>query len=135
MVLGVIYALSVSSVFFHGLVIWDDPWRRGGALLAGTGILALTVAVGKGGAFRRRLVVEVRAVDDEPADRAYFSMTASGQPAGGRVELTYADGSRIDHDAPSGQIADYPAFRTATRLRPRRRARPPSTTSRCGSTT
>ena len=113
-VLVAIYALSVASVFLHGLVIWDDPWRRAGGLLAGTGILVLTGAVWKGGAFRRRLVVEVRAVDDEPADRAYFSMTASGQPAGGGVVLTYADGSRVVHDVPSGQIADYPSFRTAT---------------------
>jgi hypothetical protein len=113
-VLVAIYLLSVTSVFVHGLVIWDDPWRRTGGLLAGVGILVLTVAVWKGGAFRRRLVVEVRAVDDEPADRAYFSMTAGGRPAAGSVVLTYADGSRVDHDAPSGQIADYPAFRTAT---------------------
>ncbi|MEA2828156.1 MAG: hypothetical protein QOG43_2595 [Actinomycetota bacterium] len=113
-VLVAVYVLSVTSVFAHALVIWDDPWRRTGGFLAGAGILALTVAVGKGGAFRRRLVVEVRAVDDEPADRAYFSMTAGGEPAAGEVSLTYADGSRIDHDVPSGQIADYPSFRTAT---------------------
>ena len=113
-VLVAIYVLSVTSVFLHGLVIWDDPWRRAGGLLAGTGILVLTGAVWKGGAFRRRLVVELRAVDDEPADRAYFSMTTSGQPADGGVVVTYADGSRVDHDVPSGQIADYPSFRTAT---------------------
>jgi hypothetical protein len=113
-VLVAIYVLSVSSVFLHGLVIWDDPWRRAGGLLAGTGILVLTVAVWKGGAFRRRLVVEVRAVDDEPADRAYFSMTAGGQPAGGEVVLDYADGSRVEHGVPTGQITDYPSFRTAT---------------------
>ncbi|MEA2972142.1 MAG: hypothetical protein QOG82_600 [Actinomycetota bacterium] len=113
-VLVAIYVLSVASVFLHGVVIWDDPWRRAGGLLAGIGILVLTVAVWKGGAFRRRLVVEVRAVDDEPADRAYFSMTAGGQPAPGEVVLTYVDGSRVVHDVPSGQIADYPSFRTAT---------------------
>ena len=28
--------------------------------------------------------------------------------------VTYADGSGVDHDVPSGQIADYPSFRTAT---------------------
>jgi hypothetical protein len=113
-VLGAIYLLSLTSVVVHGLVIWDDLLRRGGAFLAATGILALSVVVWKGGAFRPRLVVEVRAVDDEPADRAYFSMTCSGRPPAGRVELAYADGRVVVHDAPSGAIADYPDFRSAT---------------------
>src|SRR5205085_8197379 len=92
-VLVAIYVLSVSSVFLHGLVIWDDLPRRAGGLLAGTGILVLTAAVWKAGAFRRRLVVLVRAVADEPADRACSSMSAWGRPADGGVVLTYADGS------------------------------------------
>jgi hypothetical protein len=108
-----IYLLSLAIVFTHALVIWDDPWRRTGGLLAGVGFVILTVAVWRGGAFRPRLVVEIRAVDDEPADRAYFSMTAAGRPSGGGVTVTYADGTHVDHDAASGQIADYPSFRTA----------------------
>jgi hypothetical protein len=33
--LGGIYLVFVASVVPHGLVIWDDPFRRGAALLAG----------------------------------------------------------------------------------------------------
>jgi hypothetical protein len=44
-----IYFLFVAGVLLHGLVIWDNPFKRGAALLAGAVMVAMTLIMAAAG--------------------------------------------------------------------------------------
>jgi amino acid permease len=107
--LGAIYLVFVASVFLHGLVIWDDPFMRAAAVLAGAGMLAMTAAILRRGALAPRVTLELREVDGD--DASTFAVTAAGRPVVSDVRLEYPDGERRLRAAGG----DVPAFRSLRR--------------------
>jgi hypothetical protein len=106
----------VTGVFLHGLVIWDDPFKRGAALLAGAAMVAMTLAMARRGAFAPRTNVELR--DGEGAGAAAFAVTAAGRPAEADVLLEYPDGQQR-LGAAGGDVPAFASLRRATfRARP-----------------
>jgi amino acid permease len=112
LVLTCIYLLSLSSLFLHGLVIWEGPVERAGALAVGVGMLVLTAVMARRGAFAPRLVVELRDGEGEEGE-AFFSVMAGGGPAVAGVRLTYQAGEQR-LQAASGAVPDFPALRQVT---------------------
>jgi hypothetical protein len=107
----------VAGVFLHGLVIWDDPFKRGAALLAGGAMVAMTLTMARRGAFAPRTNLELRHGDGEGA--AAFAVTAAGRPAEADVRLEYPDGERRLRAA-RGEIPAFPSLRRVTfRARPK----------------
>jgi amino acid permease len=109
--LGAIYLLFVAGVFLHGLVIWDDPFKRGAALLAGVAMVAMTLTMARRGAFAPRTNLELRDGDGDGA--AAFAVTATGRPAEADVLLEYPDGERRLRAA-RGEIPAFPSLRRVT---------------------
>ena len=109
--LGSIYLLFVAGVFLHGLVIWDDPFKRGAALLAGVAMVAMTLTIARRGAFAPRTNLELRQGDGEGAGA--FAITAAGRPAEADVLLEYPDGERR-LGASHGEVPFFPSLRRAT---------------------
>jgi len=107
--LGTIYFLFVASVFLHGLLIWDNPFKQGAALLTGAAILAMTVTLARRGAFTPRVNVELRAED---SGTATFAVTAAGQPAETDVRLEYPR-SEQRLSAAAGEVPAFPSLRRA----------------------
>jgi amino acid permease len=106
-VLGGIYLLFVAGVFLHGLVIWDDPFKRAAALFAGAAMIAITVGMRRRGAFARRVNVELR--ENETDGAASFAVTAAGRPAVSEVRLEYAEREeRLS--AAGGEIPAFPSL-------------------------
>jgi amino acid permease len=111
-----IYVLFLASVFLHGLVIWDDALKRGGALLAGSVMVAMTVSMARRGAFSPRVNIELR--DDPSEGGAAFAVTAAGRPAVCDVRLEYLDGERRVRAA-GGQLAGFASLQRLTFDAPR----------------
>jgi hypothetical protein len=112
MVAGGIYLMAVSTLFLHGLLIWQDPFQRGIALLVGSIILAITALLMRQGAFACRLVIEVRQ-DTTQEGTGIFTVTDSGRAATeARVQLDYADEERL-YQAASGAIPEFAALCSA----------------------
>jgi len=109
--LAVIYLLFLASVLLHGLVIWDDPLERAGALLAGGVTVAMTVVMARHGAFAPRANLELR--EEEGGQRATFGFTVAGRPVATNVRLEYPKGEQRLYTAG----AELPAFPTLRRLR------------------
>jgi hypothetical protein len=108
------YLVAVGILFLHGLLIWQNPFQRGVALLVGIVILVITYLMVHKGAFARRLVIEVR---QDPAmteqGSGTFMVTDCGRRATqAQVELGYVDGARFDQAA-SGAIPDFPELCSA----------------------
>jgi predicted transcriptional regulator len=110
LLLGGIYLLFLGSVLVHGLVIWQEPWLRAGALLVALGIVAMTIRMARNGTFSRRLNIEVR--EDRAEGRAFFAITADGQESPGNVTLKYDDGER-HLQASGGEIPSFSSVRHA----------------------
>ncbi len=110
LLLGGIYLLFVAGVFLHGLVIWDNPFKQGAALVAGAAIVAMTLTMARRGAFTPRVNVELRAEDDKTA--ATFAVTAAGRPAESDVRLQYP-GSERRIRAAAGEVPAFPSLRRA----------------------
>lgn len=109
LLLGGIYLLFVASVFLHGVLIWDNRFKQGAALLAGAAIVVMTLTLARRGAFTPRVNVELRAEDRGEA--ATFAVTAAGRLAESDVRLQYL-GSEQRLRAATGEV---PAFRTLRR--------------------
>jgi hypothetical protein len=107
--LSAVYVASLALVLAHGLVIWPDPLRRAGALAAGLLTLAMTVVMLWQGAFKRRLVVELRQ-DTETQDSASFAIMSAGRPVVSGVQLEYASGERRLETA-AGDVAALSSLR------------------------
>ncbi len=111
-IVGIIYLVSVSFLFLHGLFIWQDTLRRAIAILVGVIILAVTYMMIRQGAFARRLVIELRqAPAKEGGDT--FIVTDSGRAATQvRVRLAYAELEHV-YQIASGSIPEFPDLRSA----------------------
>ena len=105
-----IYVLFLSSIFLHGLVVWEDPLQRASALLMSALVLSVTIAVSLRGGFARRLIVELLEDEDE---QAHFSIIAGGHPTLTDVRLTYSEGEQR-YKAAAGEIFDLSSLRQAT---------------------
>jgi hypothetical protein len=105
LLLGIIYVISLSSLFLHGLVIWESPVQRIGALVIGMVMLFVTFSMIRQGAFTRRMVVELR--DGE--EGAAFSIVVGGEPVEATVRLIYPEGER-QVIATAGEVPDFPSL-------------------------
>jgi amino acid permease len=108
--LGGIYLLFLGSLLVHGLVIWQEPWLRAGAVLVAAGIVAMTVRMARNGTFSRRLNIEVR--EDQAEGRMSFAITANGQESTSNVTLKYGRSER-HLQASAGEIPAFPSLRHA----------------------
>jgi hypothetical protein len=81
-----VYVLFAASVFVHGTLIWADPLQRAVALLVGAALVVLTIVVIRGGAFRPRVVIEVR-VEPGSGQPMAVSVTDTGRVAGAAVRV------------------------------------------------
>jgi hypothetical protein len=112
LILGGIYLLYTAVLLAHGLIIWEAPAARAAALLTAVLALGATAAMVRGGAFNRRVVVELRE-DLRQAGRSAFAVTSVGRPAQVDVRLEYAaDEQRCR--AATGEIPEFGALRRAT---------------------
>jgi amino acid permease len=105
-----IYVLFLSSIFLHGLVVWEDPLQRASALLMSALVLSVTIAVSLRGGFDRRLIVELLEDEDK---QAHFSIIAVGHPTVTDVRLTYSYGEQR-YKAAAGNIPNFSSLRQAT---------------------
>ena len=121
LVLVCLYVLFLVTIFVHGFFIWQDPFQRSSALIAGVVILGMTLVVIRRGAFTPRAVLEVR-VEQTPKEEATFNVTSSGKPMPADVQLHYQDGDKSMHAA-GAELADFPQLRSATFELPLLRAR------------
>jgi hypothetical protein len=110
LVLVVVYLFFLSSVLLHGLVIWDDPWERAGAVIVSVMILATTVAMKRRGAFTRRATIEVRT--DADGGRTLFEISVGGRALGSLVHLDYRDDSKTLRAA-AGEIPRFGSLNRA----------------------
>jgi hypothetical protein len=114
-----IYAMFLGTIFVYGLVIWQDPFQRLSALIAGVVMLAMTIAVVRRGALAPRAVIEVR-VERNPDEEAMFSVTSSGAPISADVRLCYPDGDKRLRAA-TATLEDFSRLRSAAfQLQPKR---------------
>ncbi len=112
LVLGGVYVLYMAILLLHGLVIWSNPLGRTAALLTAALALGTTIAIVRGGAFRPRLVVELRE-DLRQGERSAFTVVAAGQPAAADVRFVYPDGEQHFQSA-AAEIPRFSALRGAT---------------------
>jgi len=106
-----IYLLYLTSLFLHGLVIWENPGQRAVALSVGVMMLGVTIALVRRGSFAPRLVVELRQ-DQSEGGRALFNITVGGQSVPVAVRLGYPD-SEKQHEAATGEIPAFSSLRYA----------------------
>lgn len=107
-----IYLLFLGNLFLHGLVIWDHPLERAGALIVGLLVLGVTITMMRGGAFARRVVVELRE-ELRVGGRAVFAVTVAGQPTPAEVQLQSSKGEQRCQAA-SGEVSSFSSLRSAT---------------------
>jgi hypothetical protein len=108
--LGSVYVFFLAALFAHGLVIWEQPIPRIGALVAGVTMLVFPVVLARTGAFGHRLTIEV--CDDQHTGVARFALLSSARPVVGGVSLHYRGGQQH----PSGTTGQIPAFDALTRV-------------------
>jgi hypothetical protein len=106
------YLLSLASVFLHGLVIWEHPILRAGAVFVGIVMIMMTIIVARRGAFSPRVTIELRH-DQRETDQALFTITANGQAAVTNVQLRYPQGEQHKQLA-TGQLPAFGSLRQAT---------------------
>ncbi|MGB0388581.1 MAG: hypothetical protein ACPGWR_27490 [Ardenticatenaceae bacterium] len=105
-----IYLLFVSSLFLHGLVIWQGFWWQASVLLMGLLVLMATMAMVRRGVFKPRFVVELRK-EAHKNDDAYLTMTAVGQSPSATVRLTYTE-SQQQIESATEDIAKFSTLRS-----------------------
>jgi hypothetical protein len=93
LVVGGIYLFYLVGLLAHGLVIWNAPVERAGALAAGGLICAVTIVAVWRGAFRPRVVVELRSAANA-SHGAVLDVVAGGRPLHTICTTIYEDGSR-----------------------------------------
>lgn len=107
-VLGAVYLLFLAALFAHGIVIWQDPVERAGALIAGVALLAIPIMLARGGAFLPRLTIELR--DDRRSGSARFAFLSGGRPVAGTVTLEYPEGEQ-QREGPAGELPAFDSLR------------------------
>ena len=88
-----VYFLFLANIFFHALVIWQNPIQRLGGLVLGLVMLGLTLDVLRRRRFQPRTVVILRD-DQRPGHSAQLSLVSNGQPLKGNVYLDYGSEQR-----------------------------------------
>jgi hypothetical protein len=111
-ILVLIYLLYLAGLLMHGLIIWQDPLERAAALSVALLGIAMPIVVLRGGAFRRRAVIELYASLDGKRP-ATFAVSAAGRPRPVEVQLCYDRADRRSQAA-AGEIPDFAAVRTAS---------------------
>jgi amino acid permease len=106
-----IYGLSLASLFLHGLVIWEEPLQRAGALFVGVAMVGVTVWMQRKGAFAPRMTIILREDAQDP-ERSGFAVTAGGQPVPASVRLEYAEDAR-EIQASAGDVPAFGSLRRA----------------------
>ncbi len=92
----------VAAVALHGLVIWDGPVERVAAVTIAIATVVIVLATWRGGAFRRRAVVELRA--DRKQRRSTLSVVAHGESLA--AESAVEDGAPVRAALPAGVAAE-----------------------------
>jgi amino acid permease len=111
LILALIYLLYLTGLLMHGLIIWQEPLQRIAALGVALLGIAMPIVLLRGGAFRRRAVIELYAhLDGRRPD--IFAVSAAGQSCPAEVQLRY-DGADRSSRAASGEIPDFAALRAA----------------------
>jgi amino acid permease len=108
----------LASLFLHGLIIWDGPLERAGALLAGVLLIAAILRMIRRGAFATRTVVELR---EDPSGEGQLAVTTAGRPSPAEVQLQYGDGEQVVQAA-TGEIPRFASLRAVTIRLPASRA-------------
>ena len=103
-----LYLVFLGSLLLHGLVIWEQPLLRAGALLVAAGIAVMTVRMVRKGTLSPRLNIELR---DEQGRGTWFTVTANGRESIGQVTLEYDGDARYLQSA----AAEIPAFSSLRR--------------------
>jgi len=111
LLLGAVYLLFVADVWVHGLVIWQSPVERLAAIGCGLLVLVMTLLALKTGAFRRRVVVQLR--QNEGQKEATFTVVAGGEAAIAEVVARTGQGETMYHTA-SGQVLDAASLSSLT---------------------
>jgi hypothetical protein len=111
LILALIYLLYLAGLLMHGLIIWQEPLQRVAALGVALLGIAMPIVLMRGGAFRRRAVIELYAVLDGQRP-ATFAVSAAGRPRPAEVRLCYDQADRTYLDA-SGEIPNFAALRAA----------------------
>jgi hypothetical protein len=111
LVIAAVYLINVAVLLIHGLVIWENPVLRATAVLVTAVVLVVTVITIRQGAFRSRVVVEMRD-DMREGRRSAFSVVAKGQATPADVRLQYPDNEHARH-ASGGELADFARLRGA----------------------
>jgi len=99
-----IYLLSLSGLFLHGLIIWQNPIQRAVALATGILILVMTIAMLQRGVFAPRAVVELRH-DQTVNGKCEYTFVSDGSLTPADVQLGYPDGDH-HHQAAQGEIPE-----------------------------
>jgi amino acid permease len=107
-----VYLLFLASIFLHGLVIWHDLAAQLAALAVGVVALVMPIVFLRGGMFRRRAIVELRA-EQTLGHNSAFHITANGKRLASDVRLKYSDREQ-EFKASDGEIKDFTALRSAT---------------------
>lgn len=102
----VVYLIYLCSVFVYGLFIWEEPLQRLFAVGVGVLLLILTFMVARQGAFRPRVVIELKLEQSDSSERATMAIVDRGQPLSGAFRLTYA----TREEAARGDRIEIPAF-------------------------
>ncbi len=89
-VLAAVYLFYLCSVFVYGLFIWEDPFQRLLALGVGALLLTVTYMIARQGAFRPRIVVELKVEPSDTDERATVAVVDQGKPLAGAFRLSYA---------------------------------------------
>ena len=110
--LGAIYVFFLGAVLIHGIVIWDNPWERGGAFVAALATVGMTAVMARRGGFQARLSLELQS-DATKDGRTLFRVMSGGRQVLSDVSLEYADGARKLRTAG----AEIPQFHTLRRAR------------------
>ena len=106
-----IYLLFLFNLFFHGLVIWQNPLQRLIGIAIALLMLGVTIAMIRRGAFSPRLVIELRE-DQSLGGRNIFHITDSGQPAAATVQLHYPD--ELQQLQGMGEVQNFSQLRNVT---------------------
>lgn len=104
-----VYLFFLGVIFVHGLLIWETALTRLVAFLVGLVVIGSTVVMLKGGAWKPRLVVELRA-DQRAGQASAISVLCNDQPVAGDVWLGYAGGEERA-PANTGLIRDMAGLR------------------------
>ena len=106
---GAVYAFFLGAILAHGLVIWDDPFLRAGALIVAALAVTTTIDMVRRGMLRRRVVVSLRD-DRQQGGPATFAVVAGGELTPTPVRLTYRAATTAVHAA-TDEVLDFGALR------------------------